>query len=305
MDLFQSKNIHPMLIEESCEPFDDQNFIYEIKWDGIRCIIYLDPDQHEVQIRNKKNTEYLSCFPELESLWTHVSQKCILDGELITLIHGKPDFHCVQARTLMQQPLKINLASRNTPATFIAFDMLYYQNQNINNLPLLERKEYLFNSFQDTNHLVKSWYTSAGITLYKEVEKQGLEGIVAKKKNSIYRFGKRSNDWIKSKVMQDDDFAIIGYISTKRAMSTLLLAKWNGHHFIQMEKVSLGVRLKDLLPFFTVQSEPSSLTDNLGGNVVWIEPISCTVLYMPVPSGELRQLTFKTLRLDKYPEDCT
>ena len=109
MDLFQKKGIHPMLISEQVEPYDDEDSIFELKLDGCRCIAYCDGDS--VDLRNKRDRKLLPQFPELEQIYINCHSKCILDGELIIPIDGKPDFYQLQKRTLSNNPFKIKLAA--------------------------------------------------------------------------------------------------------------------------------------------------------------------------------------------------
>ena len=103
MDLFESKNIKPMLIGEMQEAFDSPDYIYELKLDGERCIAYLDKDSTD--LRNKRNIKMLAKVPELSNIHKQVKCRCILDGELIVIKDGKPDFFEIQRRSLMSNYL--------------------------------------------------------------------------------------------------------------------------------------------------------------------------------------------------------
>lgn len=147
MNLFDEKNIHPMLIGEDASAFDDKNFIFETKWDGERCIAYLDP-KLGTELRNKRNVKMLSKVPELSEIHKQVKKKCILDGELMVLKNGKPDFYEIQKRSLMSNQFRIQLASKQYPATFIAFDILYVDDKDITLQTLAERKSALKKCFK-------------------------------------------------------------------------------------------------------------------------------------------------------------
>ncbi len=148
-------------------------FIYEIKWDGIRCIAYID-DQ-STDLRNKRNMSLLSRFPELESLFKGRSRKCILDGKLNVFVNGKPDFYEVQRRTVLTDPFKIQLAYKKYPANFVAYDILYFIDKPITELPLMERKKLLNEVISESDILSKYRYVEAnGIAMYKFAEVNGL-----------------------------------------------------------------------------------------------------------------------------------
>ena len=123
MDLFESKNISPMLLNFVSSPFDDKNYIFELKLDGIRCIAYLDKDK--TILRNKRNKDVTEIYPELKNIHKFVKHRCILDGELVALnSDGTPNFFALQKRSLMTDKFKIELESEKNKVNFIAYDIL-------------------------------------------------------------------------------------------------------------------------------------------------------------------------------------
>lgn len=124
-------------------------------------------------------------FPELELLFKGCKQKCILDGELNVLVNGKPDFYEVQRRTVLTDPFKIELAYKKHPANFVAYDILYYKDKQVTDLPLMEREKLLEEVIFENDILSKSRYVETnGIAMYKFAEDYNLEGVVGKKKSS-------------------------------------------------------------------------------------------------------------------------
>lgn len=113
-DLFQEKNIKPMLIGMEGEAFDSDEYLYELKLDGERCIAYLDGDGTD--LRNKRNMKMLPKVPELSQIHKQVKCRCILDGELAVIHDGKPDFFLIQKRSMMSNPMKIELEAQRHPA---------------------------------------------------------------------------------------------------------------------------------------------------------------------------------------------
>lgn len=304
MDIFDEKGIDPMLISERVDPYDDIDSIFELKFDGIRCIAYIDDQLTD--LRNKRNMSLLPRFPELELLHEGCSHKCILDGELNVLINGRPDFYEVQRRTVLTDPFKIQLAYKKYPANFVAYDILYYNDKQVTDLPLLERKKLLDEVISESNILSKSRYVEMnGIAIYNFAEENGLEGVVGKKKASLYWFGKRSKDWKKIKVLKEEDFVCIGYVFNKNSMTTLILAKYNDDdELVITNHVSLGVSIAKLRQHGMRDS--NCPIDNLNGyaDATWIEPMVCTIEYMPSEKEGIRQPTFKSVREDKSPEEC-
>ena len=124
MDLFKKREIKPMLISEEKKPFDDENYIYELKLDGIRCIAYID--KNNVDLRNKRNDKVLFRYPEMSQINKQLNcENVILDGELFVLKDNKTDFFEMQKRSLMSNDFKIELASKKLPVSFTEFDILY------------------------------------------------------------------------------------------------------------------------------------------------------------------------------------
>ncbi|MDR3665538.1 MAG: RNA ligase family protein, partial [Ignavibacteriaceae bacterium] len=185
MDLFEGKNIKPMLIGEIQEAFDNPDYIYELKLDGERCIAYLDKDSTD--LRNKRNIKMLAKVPELSNIHKQVNCRCILDGELIVIKGGKPNFFEIQRRSLMSNSFKIQLASSKLPATFTAFDILYYDDHEVTELPLIKRKALLNKVLIENERIAISRYIDEqGVQFYQLAEQNQLEGIVAKRKESKY-----------------------------------------------------------------------------------------------------------------------
>ena len=308
-DLFETKNIKPMLIGEENDAFDSKDYIYELKLDGERCIAYLDPE-NGTELRNKRNVKMLPKVPELSEIHRQVKFRCILDGELAVIKDGKPDFSEIQRRSMMTNRLKIELASKQYPACFTAFYILYYQDHSVNLLPLMERKKLLDEVIiSDSARFAKSRYIEEkGIAFYKLAEQRDLEGIVAKRKNSLYYFDKRTRDWIKCKNLKDEDFVVCGYIPKENHMTSLVLGQYQGGKLIYKGHVTLGVGGENFRRIKALPHMPEPPFEVPDGNeyAAWVKPVLvCTVKYMmKTESGNMRQPVFKGLRDDKLPEEC-
>jgi len=306
-DIFDEKSASPMLIAENQPPFDSEDYIYELKLDGIRCLAYLDESGYE--LRNKRNKRLNATFPELAGLNKQVKTRCILDGELVILTDGKPDFYELQRRSLMTNPVKIETSARKLPACFTAFDIIYLDNAQITDLPLTERKERLFGVVSETPKLAVSRHIETNGTAFFELAKQqGLEGIVAKRKDSKYYFGKRTKDWIKMKAMLDDDFIICGYFEKEAGVTSVILGCYSGNRIVYQSHVAMGVSRGDFKIISSVNRVDKSCYADFPDyeNAVWIEPkLVCSVQYMErTPGGGLRQPVFKGLRDDKTAGEC-
>ncbi|MBR3971212.1 MAG: DNA ligase [Ruminococcus sp.] len=307
-DLWESKTVKPMLIGAEGEPFDSEDFLYELKLDGERCIAYLDKDR--TILKNKRNVLMLPKVPELSEIHRNVNVRCILDGELAVIKDGKPDFFEIQKRSMMSNPVKIDMAAKKYPACFTAFDILYYDDHQVMDLPLTERKELLQKAVQSENSrfAVSRYIEENGISFYNLAEQQELEGIVAKRKDSKYYLDRRTKDWIKIKYLQDDDFVVLGYVPKENSMNSIVLGQYRANELIYKGHVTLGVGGE---PFQKIQALdkvhcPFSEIPKGNENAVWVvQKLVCTVKYMmKTESGGLRQPVFKGLREDKAPKEC-
>lgn len=306
---FDCKQISPMLIGADGDAFDSPDYIYELKWDGERCIAYLDPERG-TELRNKRNVKMLPKVPELSDIHEQVNVRCILDGELMVLKDGKPDFYEIQKRSLMTNTFKIELLSKQYPASFIPFDILYYKDKDISLIPLIERKQYLIKAIkkESARMAISKYIEEQGISFYELAEQQNLEGVVAKRKDSIYIEGKRTKDWIKIKNLKDEDYVVCGYIYKDNHMISIVLGQYDDGQLIYKGHVTLGVGGDN---FRTIKStaqidKPAFLPPGGNEDAIWITPtLVCTVKFMDYTSnGGMRQPVFKGLRLDKQPEDC-
>ena len=306
MDTFDKKNISPMLISETQEAFNSTDYIYEIKWDGIRCVSFLNDKCTD--IRNKRNKIMLPLFPELTELYKQAKVKCILDHELVVLKNGVPDFYEVQSRTLKTNPFKIQLAASKYPASIIAFDILYYKDKDITSLPLIERKKYLTDATVENNILAVSRYVEGnGIELFAAVKAKELEGIVAKKKSSLYWQGKKTKDWIKCKVMSTEDCVVCGYIHKANNMTSLILGQYDNGNLIYKGHATIGVSLRVMnqYKYKVVDSSPFGYIPKGNNEAIWMEPnLVCIVESMPTKKDSYRQPVFKGFRDDKLAVDC-
>ena len=308
-DIWKTKNIKPMLIGTEGQPFDSDDYIYELKLDGERCIAYLD--NNKTILKNKRNILMLPKVPELAEIHKNVGVRCILDGELAVIKDGKPDFFEIQKRSMMSNPVKIDMAAKKYPACFTAFDVIYFDDRQVTDLPLTERKELLQKAikFENSKLAISRFIEKNGTAFYALAKQQELEGIVAKRKDSRYYFDRRTKDWIKIKYMQDDDFVVLGYVPKENNMNSVILGQYSNSQLVYKGHVTLGVggepfrKIKSL----DIISCPFSEVPKGNENAVWVKPeLVCTVKYMmKTESGGMRQPVFKGLREDKLPEECT
>lgn len=309
LDLFDQKDISPMLLSES-EPFDHKDYIFELKLDGIRALAYLD--KKETIIKNKRNKDITNIYPELKSIHKQVNKRCILDGEIIVMKNGRPDFFALQSRSILSDSLKISLASKLNTASFVAYDILYYDKKDITDWPLLKRKEVLKEIITENEFLSYSRFIEEkGREFYELARDNHLEGIVAKEKISKYYIGKRAKVWIKMKVMQEEDLIICGYIKKDGTIKDLILGIYDKDYNLHFRgTIYLGVSTIDKNKIIDTAikhpSPPLFALNNKGGEIIWMKPLLVGVVkyMMKTKSGGMRQPIFKGLRDDKIATEC-
>ncbi len=303
-DLFEEKNISPMLLHEVNEPFDDEDYIYELKLDGIRCVAYIEPKS--VTLQNKRFKDLTTIYPELSDVCKCVKKRVILDGEIVVLTDGKPDFYALQKRSLMGDKFRISLAAKKNPVQFVAYDIIYSNGKGLTDKPLLERKEILAKSVVEGFNLSISRYVSTtGVAFFELAKKENLEGVVAKKKGGLYHIGKRTHDWIKIKVMQDEDLLVLGYQPDENGkVKDLILGYYDDKGELKCRgKVYLGVSKEEqrIIGEFAKKNTVKRPWFDKYKNVVWLKPrLVGTAHFMhETQSGGMRQPVWKGLRDDK------
>lgn len=235
-----NKIVKPMLLSESDTVLENDNYIYEIKFDGIRALIYVIDNNIKIFTRNGKNITNL--FPELKIITSSVNKNSILDGEIVCLTNNKPDFFKVQKRIHLKNKDKIEISSKNNPALFICFDILYYD-KDITNEPLYKRKDVL-SKINESDYLLKSKVFEDGEKLFKSIKRLDLEGIVCKDKFSTYQVNTRSNSWIKVKNYKVESFFIGGYTDGEKDRFSIYLGEKSNSKLRYVGKVFVSKKDK-------------------------------------------------------------
>ncbi|HBF37799.1 MAG TPA: ATP-dependent DNA ligase [Firmicutes bacterium] len=309
------ENFEPMLATLS-QPFDSAEYTYEIKWDGYRCLAFLD-SHTRLQSRNQK--DLTATFPELQNLHSKVKKPgCLVDGEIIALRDHKPSFLELQKRAQLKNPKMIAIRMNQIPVVYVAFDLIYYDYQPIYNKPLHERRSFLYENFEPADEMILTSYIETnGMDYFKSISELGLEGVVAKKKESVYLPGKRSKYWLKFKRKIIQNFVVCGYLVNPEkdppsTLRSLLLGSYIqnrlsyfglvGNGFTASEMESIPKELK------RIQTEICPFTGNNKSlkNTYWVRPlVTCEVEYLELTDdGSLRHPLFKRFRPEIRPENC-
>jgi DNA ligase D-like protein (predicted ligase)/DNA ligase D-like protein (predicted 3'-phosphoesterase) len=303
----------PMLAQNAEKPFNSEDWIFEVKWDGIRAISYVDDG---LTIRSRNNKELKHNFPELEEL-KKLTKNAVIDGEIIVIKAGKADFQALAERSKTASTENMKYLSQESPANYVVFDILEKDGKPLLQLPLTERKRLLKEHVREGNYVVLSAFVETdGEAYYKAALAKGMEGIMAKKKDSQYEPGARSPNWLKIKPTLTCDCTIFGHTIGKgernKTFGALILGLFGETGPVYVGKVGTGFNREDRESMLRKFEPLRSKDKTLGGvdapeEIVWLRPeVVCEVAYQNVTNdGRLRMPRFLALRNDKAPSECT
>ena len=317
MTLFEQRPIRPMLSTPG-DPFDSEEYIFEPKWDGLRALLFLRKRKIEFQNRNLRDAT--GSYPEIQKLKGSIRAKtAIIDGEVVVLgENGTPNFGSLQARFGVDDPKRVNVLAKTTPVTYVAFDLLHLDGQDVITLPLVERKKRLKSIIKEGPYLLYGDHVEVeGTRFFKEATSRGFEGVIAKESQSQYVPGLRTDYWIKIKQVNTTECVVVGFSAGEgaraRTFGSLILAAYDDDGRLQhvgnvgggFSNDNLGQvkrkldKLRTTGP--TIQGPVDSPT-----HVSWVKPrLVVEVAYMAVTKdGRLRFPRFKRVRGDKDPLDC-
>lgn len=284
----------PMLLQEEKEPFDSSLFLYELKFDGIRATVHVGPNTFSIY--NRRGNEITDIYPELKKIQELVNVNTIFDGEIVFLENKKPSFSKLLERSHVKDKRKIKYLAENHPVCFIAFDILYQEKELINK-SLIERKKIL-EQIPDNDCFIKALYViKEGKKLFEKVKEKDLEGIVAKKIDSQYEIGIRTNNWLKIKNLKQETFYVGGYQEEEnKPMVRLFLGEYNNNNFCYVGKVMVGKKSKFYQKLITAERKRVSPFWNFKEpRIKYLVPdLTCEVSYLErTEKNSLRQPIFK------------
>lgn len=235
--------VKPMELVIHNEPYDSADTIFQVKWDGVRCLAYAFPGR--IQLFNRRLNARTSQYPELVQCLSFLPKGTVLDGEIIALdADGKPSFPRVLRRDLSRSPIKIKMQQSAVPVSYMVFDILWLDEKPLYTLPLMERLDILNTLPLKAPVRTVDSVTGHGTALFEAVKAEALEGIVAKKAGSPYLFGERSPLWQKIKCLREVDGVIGGYIPKEDGVRSLLVGIPEEHSIWYIGKASSGVTQK-------------------------------------------------------------
>jgi len=307
--------IRPMLARPS-PPFDSEGHIFELKWDGTRCIAFVD--RRSLRLQNRRLMNITHRYPEFQGLIRGLKvRSAVLDGEIVVFDRGRPDFARLGQREHIDDPERIEILSGIIPATYVVFDILYLNGKSLMQMHLIERRRLLEGLFPLADNVILSESYTEGRRLFKSAIKRGFEGIMAKEKESPYLPGERSRFWLKIKKASDIDAVVCGFIegegSRSRSFGSLILGVYDRGRLMHIGQVGTGFdeetlgRISERLKRAQTGGCPFDVVPRLKRRALWCRPeMVVRVGYQEwTEDNKLRVPVFKGIRDDKGPEECT
>jgi bifunctional non-homologous end joining protein LigD len=294
------RHIKPMLATLSKTPFDDKDWIYEIKWDGYRAIAELKKE--ELKFYSRNGIDFTERFPSIAQSLKKIKHDAVLDGEVVLLNEKNiPDF----------QKLQLYENNLNYPLLYYVFDMLELDGKDMRDLPLTDRKKILKILLKNNKIICYCDHVEeSGLAFLQKAKEQGLEGIIAKNKDSRYTQGIRSKEWLKFKNVQSTEVVIAGFTAPRGGRShfgSLVLASKKGKKWEYRGHVGTGFS-NDLLKSLMKQMKPletdtSPFTEKVPVNdeVTWLKPkLVADIAYSEITRDRIfRHPVFLRLRDEK------
>jgi len=319
-----------MLAALGTSPFDSSAHIYEVLWDGLRAILFVEGDT--VRIQDRYLRDITGGYSELKSIPKRVRGKdVILDGVIVALDgEGRPDFQRLSHRLGIEDASKTPLLAEEWPVTYEAFDILRWDSKPVMSMPLWRRKGLLQQVVRPDDFIkVPDFVEREGLAFFEAARDHGLDGIIAKEKASLYKPGERSSSWLKLPIYQQGEFVIGGYTyggrllgvqgqrgrqkTAKPPFASLLLGLYDGRgRLLWVGEVAGGFderSAKEVLALLEpLQASVCSFAEapTLPRLIFWCQPHAvCRVRFGGWSrDGKLRFPIFVSLRPDVPPSEC-
>ena len=298
------ETIEPMLCTLVDEPFDRENWLFEMKWDGYRAIGA--KREGKVQLYSRNNLDFREKFAEITEALAELPDDTVIDGEIVVVdSDGRPHFERLQ-----------NWAKeREGELRFYAFDLLWFKGHDVREAPLLERKQLLRDALPKNSALRYSDHVQdKGKKFFSAVQKQHLEGIVAKRSDSPYQEAKRGNDWLKIKTHLRQEVVIAGFTEprgSREHLGSLLLGVYENDGLVYVGHSGGGIpdkarkELREKLDKLEQAASPFVTVPKSRASTHFVKPqLVCEVSFSEwTKEGYMRHPVFEGMRPDKKPHD--
>ena len=299
--------VRPMQAASAEAPFSSPLYLFEVKWDGLRCILFRDPEGR-VRLRDRAMKDITDDFPEVAAAGRRVPAGSVIDGELVaTDTDGRPDYPRLRSRLAGGAPMRDEI-----PTAYIAFDALYLEGRPLLRQPVVRRRARLAKAVETGGHLfVPDHIEEDGVELFEACLERGLEGVVAKHAQSPYVPGQRSPFWLKVKAVKSDDFVVIGWVG-ERPFDALVVGYHEDGRLLPCGTVGGGYDdetgrvLRERLRELATETSPLDPAPVMLRPVHWARPeLVVSIRYSEwSPDGTLRFPIFNGLRPEVDPSEA-
>ncbi|TMD19422.1 MAG: hypothetical protein E6I39_11450 [Chloroflexi bacterium] len=299
--------VRPMQAASAEAPFSSVDYIFEVKWDGLRCLLFRDP-HGKVHIHDRGFNDLTAVVPEVTAAASRVPPGSVIDGEVVaTDRDGRPDYHRLRQRLAGGAALREQI-----PVAYLAFDALYLEEKPLLKQPVTRRRARLRKTVEAGGHIfVPDHIDEDGVELFEACLERGLEGVVAKHKQSPYVPGQRSPFWLKVKAVKSDDFVVVGWMG-ERPYDALVVGFYEDGRLLPCGTVGGGWD-DDAAKFVRTRlAELASETSPLDPPPIMVKPVRwcrpelvVSVRYSEwSPDGTLRFPIFNSLRPEVHPAEA-
>jgi bifunctional non-homologous end joining protein LigD len=297
-------DLSPMLATRTSKPFNDSKWLFEIKWDGYRCLSFVQDGR--VQLRSRSNLSYNKSYQPIVQALEQWPVNAVLDGEIVVLNdEGKPDFEALQ-----------NYGNRNDQnIVYYVFDILWLDGMNLTNTPLEKRKQILQKIIPGNSRIrFSDSIEEVGIDFFEVAKQNELEGIVAKKKRSFYWPGRRTTDWLKMPTETRQEFVIGGYTESDRGrpFRSLLFGYYENGNLINVGHSGGGFKEKQMKEIYSrlkeleIKKSPFANEADADTKIHWVKPrLVAEIKYASFTSAKKirKPAIFLGFREDKDPKE--
>lgn len=281
------------------EPFESKDHLFEWKWDGFRALIFRD--REGIRVRSRRDNDLGPRFPELETIQA-LPPGTAIDGEIVILENGKPSFERVLQRERSRGGASTSWPDVS-PAFFVVFDLLYENYQSRMDQPLVKRRaalEALVQRFPEAKIVFSEGVVGAGLALFEQAVARDFEGVVAKRLNSLYLPGQRTDAWIKFKKSTTVLCVILGYLTDELgSLRSIIVGTDIDGKLTCVGRVGSGFneQTRRILERMLPQRRRATCFVETDLDGIWVEPgIFCKVSYVErTGAGMLRAAVFKEL----------